>query len=78
MVEIFTSSFSSNLGGTSVDKFIKWNNDNCSCVILNVDDSCLAKLGAASEADLSIHATPPEGMLDLIRNDSSETFFLRE
>jgi hypothetical protein len=41
MIDIFTSSFSSSPVGSSVDTLIKWNNENFSCVILNVDDSCL-------------------------------------
>ncbi|GAU41508.1 hypothetical protein TSUD_302460 [Trifolium subterraneum] len=189
MVDIFTSSFSSNSDGTSVSRLIKWNNDNFSCVILNVDGSCLgspvragyggiirndsgfylsgfsgfiressdillaelyaiyqgltlakdlvidelvcysdsllcinlikgpivkyhvyavliqdikelisqsnvtlchtfregnqcadflAKLGASSDADLIIHASPPDGIFDLLKSDSFGTFFLRD
>ncbi|GAU33795.1 hypothetical protein TSUD_221330 [Trifolium subterraneum] len=57
MVDIFTSSFSSNSDGTSVSRLIKWNNDNFSCVILNVDGSCL---GSPARA----------GYGGIIRNDS--------
>ncbi|GAU40444.1 hypothetical protein TSUD_397630 [Trifolium subterraneum] len=189
MVDIFTSSFSSNSDGTAVSRLIKWNNDNFSCVILNVDGSCLdspvragyggiirndsgfylsgfsgfiressdillaelyaiyqgltlakdlaidelvcysdsllcinlikgpivkyhvyavliqdinelicqsnvtlchtfregnqcadflTKLGASSDADLIIHASPPNGIFDLLKSDSSGTFFLRD
>jgi hypothetical protein len=38
----------------------------------------LAKLGASSESDLTIHASPPEGLFDILRSDAAETFFLRE
>jgi ribonuclease HI len=41
MIDIFTSPFSFNPVGSSVDMLIKWNNENFSCVILNVDGSCL-------------------------------------
>ncbi|CAJ2643293.1 unnamed protein product [Trifolium pratense] len=39
---------------------------------------CLAKLGASSDSDLTIHASPPEGLLDILRSDATGTFFLRE
>ncbi|GAU12290.1 hypothetical protein TSUD_141980 [Trifolium subterraneum] len=38
----------------------------------------LAKLGASSDADLIIHASPPDGIFDLLKSDSSGTFFLRD
>ncbi|MCI78157.1 N-hydroxycinnamoyl/benzoyltransferase, partial [Trifolium medium] len=38
----------------------------------------LAKLGASSDSDLTIHASPPEGFLDILRSDATGTFFLRE
>ncbi|KAK2392428.1 hypothetical protein QL285_065789 [Trifolium repens] len=37
-----------------------------------------AKLGASSDADFLTHASPPEGVRDLLRNDAMRTFFLRE
>ncbi|CAJ2638352.1 S-like ribonuclease [Trifolium pratense] len=37
-----------------------------------------AKLGASSDADFLTHASPPEGIRDLLRNDAMRTFFLRE
>jgi hypothetical protein len=37
-----------------------------------------AKLGASSDADFLTHASPPEGVRDLLRNDAMGTFFLRE
>ncbi|MCI92261.1 hypothetical protein A2U01_0113557, partial [Trifolium medium] len=37
-----------------------------------------AKLGAFSDADFMTHASPPDGVCDLLRNDAMETFFLRE
>jgi len=41
MVDSFKTCFASNLITVSDDIFIKWNNDNLSGVILNVDGSCL-------------------------------------
>jgi len=41
MVETFKVCFSNNSQGDSSDRFIKWNNNNFSSVILNVDGSCL-------------------------------------
>jgi hypothetical protein len=38
----------------------------------------VAKLGASSDADFLIHASPPEGARDLLRNNVMGTFFLRE
>jgi ribonuclease HI len=49
------------------------------CHTLKEENQCadfLVKLVATSEADVSIHATPLEGMLDLIRHHLSETSFL--
>ncbi|XP_045803019.1 uncharacterized protein LOC123896706 [Trifolium pratense] len=37
-----------------------------------------AKLGASSDADYLIHASTPDGVRDLLRNDAMRTFFLRE
>ncbi|MCI43665.1 hypothetical protein A2U01_0064903, partial [Trifolium medium] len=37
-----------------------------------------AKLGASSDADFLTHASLPEGVCDLLRNDAMGTFFLRE
>jgi hypothetical protein len=37
-----------------------------------------AKLGVISEVDFLSHASPPEGVRDLLRNDAMRTFFLRE
>ncbi|PNY07026.1 ribonuclease H, partial [Trifolium pratense] len=39
---------------------------------------CLAKLGASSDSNLTIHASPPAGLLDILRNDAAGTFFLKE
>ncbi|XP_045797947.1 uncharacterized protein LOC123892169 [Trifolium pratense] len=41
MVETFKNCFTITPNGGSVDRFIKWNNNNFSCTILNVDGSCL-------------------------------------
>ncbi|CAJ2635885.1 unnamed protein product [Trifolium pratense] len=41
MVETFKNCFTITSNGGSVDRFIKWNNNNFSCTILNVDGSCL-------------------------------------
>ncbi|MCI37547.1 replication protein A1-like protein, partial [Trifolium medium] len=51
------------------------------CHTLREGNHCvdfLAKLGTSSDADLLIYGTPPDGILDLLRSDSSRTFFLRE
>ncbi|PNY14861.1 ribonuclease H [Trifolium pratense] len=112
MVDIFTSSFSSNSDSPSVNRLIKWNNDNLSCIILNIDGSCLgspvragyegiirnnsgfylsgfsgfiresfdillAELYAIFQ-DFLIYASPLDGILDLLRSDSSGIFFLRD
>ncbi|XP_024640517.1 uncharacterized protein [Medicago truncatula] len=37
----------------------------------------LAKLGAASDSVLTIHASPPDGMIQLIKDDTLETLFPR-
>ncbi|MCI21779.1 hypothetical protein A2U01_0042949, partial [Trifolium medium] len=37
-----------------------------------------AKLGASSDADFLTHASPPEGVRDLLKNDAMETFFLHD
>jgi hypothetical protein len=37
-----------------------------------------AKLGALSDADFLTHTSPPEGIRDLLRNDATGTFFLRD
>jgi hypothetical protein len=37
-----------------------------------------AKLGAISIVDFLTHASPPEGVRDLLQNDTMGTFFLRE
>jgi hypothetical protein len=34
-----------------------------------------AKLEASSDADFLIHASPPEGVRDLLRSDAMRTFF---
>jgi ribonuclease HI len=36
-----------------------------------------AKLGSSSDADFLTHASPPEGVRDLLRNDAMGTFFIR-
>jgi ribonuclease HI len=41
MVETLKNSFSPVSKDELVDQYIKWNNNNYSCVILNVDGSCL-------------------------------------
>ncbi|GAU36732.1 hypothetical protein TSUD_318300 [Trifolium subterraneum] len=38
----------------------------------------LANLGASSDVSLSIHASPPKDIFELLRSDAVETFFLRE
>jgi ribonuclease HI len=37
----------------------------------------VAKLGASSDVYFLTHASPPEGLCDLLRNDAMRTFFLR-
>jgi ribonuclease HI len=37
----------------------------------------LAKLGASSDASLSLHSSPPDDLRPLLRNDASGTLFLR-
>jgi ribonuclease HI len=49
------------------------------CHTLREGNHCidfLAKLGASSDADLLIHATPPDDILNVLRSDSALTFFL--
>lgn len=41
MVDSFNLCFKNNSQIDQVDRFIRWNNDNYSCVILNVDGSCM-------------------------------------
>jgi hypothetical protein len=41
MVEDFMSCFTSTSVDAPIDKFVKWNNNNYCCIILNVDGSCL-------------------------------------
>ncbi|XP_045809964.1 uncharacterized protein LOC123904334 [Trifolium pratense] len=41
MVETFKNCFTLTSNDGSVDRFIKWNNNNFSCIILDVDGSCL-------------------------------------
>ncbi|GAU28886.1 hypothetical protein TSUD_293380 [Trifolium subterraneum] len=51
------------------------------CHTLREGNNCanfLAKLGASSDSDLTIHASPPEGFVDILRSDATGTFFLRE
>ena len=51
------------------------------CHTLREGNQCvdlLAKLRASSDVDLLIHASPPDGLLNLIRSDANGTFFLRE
>jgi hypothetical protein len=48
---------------------------------LRVENKCadfFAKLRALSDADFLTHASPLEGVRDLLRNDATETVFLRE
>jgi ribonuclease HI len=40
MVETFTTCFVSRSSSAQIDRYIRWNNDNHSWVILNVDGSC--------------------------------------
>jgi hypothetical protein len=42
MVEMLRNCLSPAPNSRLVDRFGKWNNNNCSCVILNVDGSCLS------------------------------------
>ena len=44
MVDFIVSCFAPNFNGESDDRFIKWDNDNSCCAILNVDGSCLSTL----------------------------------
>lgn len=37
----------------------------------------MAKLGASSNSDFSVHLTPPHDLLGLLRNDAIGTFFQR-
>ncbi|GAU51832.1 hypothetical protein TSUD_324470 [Trifolium subterraneum] len=163
MIVIITSCFSSRSTTTSEEIHVKWNNNNYSSVILNVDESCLGShiragfggviindLGyyfsgfsgfiqgssdillaalfviyqgltlaknmaidvlvcysnslhcinlikgpsikyhaydlliqdikelMSQNFDLTIHASPPEGFLDILQSDAAGTFFLRE
>jgi hypothetical protein len=51
------------------------------CHTLREGNNCadfLAKFGASSDSDLTIHASPPEGLSDILRSDAAGTFFLRE
>jgi len=48
MVDSFNLFFKNNSQIDQVDRFIRWNNDNYSCVILNVDGSCM---GTSVRAD---------------------------
>jgi len=41
MVETFSTCFPANSDDAFVDRFIKWNNNNHSSIILNVDGNCL-------------------------------------
>jgi hypothetical protein len=41
MLETFRKCFSPASYNGLVDRYIKWNNNNYFCVILNVDESCL-------------------------------------
>jgi hypothetical protein len=41
MVETFRNCFSSVSNDRLVDRYIKWNNNNHSCAILNVNEGCL-------------------------------------
>jgi len=43
-VEVIKSSFSPIVSAATTDRYIKWNNDSHSCVILNVDGSCHGSL----------------------------------
>jgi hypothetical protein len=36
------------------------------------------RLESLSDSDLTIHASPPEGLFDILESDAAETFFLRE
>jgi hypothetical protein len=37
----------------------------------------MAKLGVSNDVDLSVHSSPPEGLLPLLQSDASGTCFLR-
>ncbi|MCI13385.1 S-like ribonuclease, partial [Trifolium medium] len=41
MVEDFTLCFTASYVDPLIDRFIKWNNNNYRCIILNVDGSCI-------------------------------------
>jgi ribonuclease HI len=59
MVETFRNCFSPVSNDRLVDRYIKWNNNNHYCVILNVDDSCLG-------------SPIRSGFGDIIRNTSGQ------
>jgi hypothetical protein len=51
------------------------------CHTLREDNQCadfLAELGASSNDDLMIHVSPPDGLLNLLHADASETLFMRK
>ncbi|KAK2454619.1 hypothetical protein QL285_002162 [Trifolium repens] len=51
------------------------------CHTLREGNNCadfLAKLGASSDSDLTIHASPPEGLSDILWSNAAGTFFFRE
>ncbi|GAU11996.1 hypothetical protein TSUD_196200 [Trifolium subterraneum] len=51
------------------------------CHTLREGNNCadfLAKFGASSDSDLTIHASPLKDFLDILRSDARVTFFLRE
>jgi hypothetical protein len=54
---------------------------NVICHTLREGNQCtdfFAKLGASSDVDLLIHASPATEMLSLLRSDANGTFFLRD
>ncbi|KEH22829.1 hypothetical protein MTR_7g059235 [Medicago truncatula] len=97
-VDNFNVSFPYISNVASSDRLIKWNNNNLTSVILNVDDikelidqsyvtvyhtlrdgnqcaNFMAKFGASSDSKITIHPSPPKGLLNLVRADEVGIFF---
>jgi hypothetical protein len=77
MVDSFMSSFATNPRMVSDHIFIKWNNGNHSCVILNVDGSCLgtplrAGFGGVIQNDAGFYLSGFSGYI----SDSSDILYV--
>ncbi|MCI90019.1 glucan 13-beta-glucosidase, partial [Trifolium medium] len=62
-----------------IEELLSHNNVSL-CHTLGDGNQCadfFTKLGAY-DADISIHVSPPEEILDILRSDTIETLFLRE